>query len=49
MGQSVTKPVIENNKVGRTLAGSGNSPAPIDESKPNTVKGSRAGQCSAVG
>jgi hypothetical protein len=40
-----TKPEIEANKVKGNLACSGNDPAPINDRRPNTVSGSRTGQC----
>jgi hypothetical protein len=42
-------PEIEANQIKGSLNCSGNSPAPVNDGKPNTVKGSRTGQCSAAG
>jgi len=44
-----TNPEIEGNQIKGSLNCSGNNPAPINDGKPNTVKASRTGQCSATG
>jgi len=43
------QPEIEANHVNGSLACTNNTPAPIDDGRPNTVNGSRTGQCSAAG
>ena len=42
-------PEIEANKIQGTLTCSGNSPAPTNDGKPNTISGARSGQCSSPG
>ena len=44
------EPEIEaNQNVQGTLSCSGNSPAPTNDCRPNTVSGARSGQCGAEG
>jgi hypothetical protein len=40
---------IESNMISGTLSCSGNSPAPVNDGRPNTVTGQRLGQCAAPG
>jgi hypothetical protein len=40
---------IEANQIQGTLSCSGNNPAPSDDGRPNSVSGSRSGQCSSPG
>jgi hypothetical protein len=40
---------IEANQITGTLACGGNNPAPINDGRPNSVSGSRSGQCSSPG
>jgi hexosaminidase len=42
-------PVISNNQIGGKLTCSGNTPAPVNNGQPNTVKGERVGQTCADG
>jgi len=42
-------PVISNNYIGGKLTCSGNTPAPVNNGQPNTVKGDRVGQTCADG
>jgi hexosaminidase len=42
-------PVISNNQIGGKLTCSGNTPAPVNNGQPNTVKGERVGQTCAAG
>jgi hypothetical protein len=42
-------PVISNNHIGGKLTCSGNTPAPVNNGKANTVSGSRVGQTCADG
>jgi hexosaminidase len=42
-------PVISNNQIGGKLTCSGNTPAPVNNGQPNTVKGDRVGQTCAAG
>jgi len=42
-------PEIEHNFIKGSLSCSGNSPAPTNDGAPNTVSGSRSGQCGAAG
>jgi hypothetical protein len=44
-----TSPEIEANTIKGSLSCSGNSPKPTHDSAPNTVSGSRSGQCGAKG
>ncbi|MCA1656124.1 MAG: Ig-like domain-containing protein [Actinobacteria bacterium] len=40
-----TAPEIERNQINGNLSCSGNSPAPVNDGQPNTVVGTRSGQC----
>lgn len=47
--EATESPEIEGNKISGTLSCTGNSPNPIDDGLPNSVSGTRSGQCSAKG
>ena len=42
-----TAPEVEHNSIKGSLSCTGNTPAPTDDSTPNTVSGARTGQCGA--
>jgi len=42
------RPEVEGNTINGGLACTGNSPAPTNDGQPNTVSGSRTGQCAAL-
>ncbi|GEM_PF-2624628 len=42
-------PEIENNRISGSLSCSGNTPAPINDGRPNAVTGAKLGQCAAPG
>ncbi|MFJ8582812.1 hypothetical protein ACIRG9_30480, partial [Micromonospora sp. NPDC093277] len=48
-GNTGSQPVIvAANTISGQLACSGNNPAPVNESRPNSVKGSASGQCAKL-
>jgi hypothetical protein len=47
-GADDVAPEIEGNSIGGGLSCSGNTPAPINDSTPNTVTGARSGQCASL-
>jgi hypothetical protein len=48
IAEDLAAPELESNAVTENLSCSGNSPAPINDGHPNSVKGTKTGQCSGL-